>query len=107
MNTGAAALLLLVVAVGLANLAFFTERLFLLIVLRKSKSLWWRLLEVLVYYGIFIGLGRALEAYVGRLHAQAWQFYAITLLIFFVLAYPGFIYRYLRRTRRASSAGSS
>ncbi len=107
MNTGAAALLLLVVAVGLANLAFFTERLFLLVALRKTKSLWWRLFEVLVYYGIFIGLGRALEAYVGRLHAQAWQFYAITLLIFLVLAYPGFIYRYLRRTRRAPAGGGS
>lgn len=101
MNTGAAALLLLLLAVCLANLPFLTERLFVLIVLGRGKTLAWRLLELLVYYGVFLACGRGLEAYVGRLHAQAWQFYAITLLIFLVLAYPGFVFRYLRRSQRA------
>lgn len=100
MNTGAAALVLLVLAACLANLPFITDRLFLFLA-RPVKTIWWRLLELLIYYGIFIAIGRSLEAYVGRLQPQAWQFYAITLLIFFVLAYPGFVARYLRRSRGA------
>lgn len=98
MNTGAAAVLLLIVAALLANLPFVTERLFLLVA-RPSKSAGWRLLELLVYYGCFVALGRGLEAYVSRLQPQAWQFYAITFLMFLVLAYPGFVWRYLRRRR--------
>lgn len=100
MNTGAAALLLLVLAACLANLPFITERFFLLM-RRPVKTVWWRLLELLIYYGIFVAIGRGLEAYVGRVQPQAWQFYAITLLVFLVLAYPGFVFRYLRRARGA------
>ncbi|MBU3725224.1 MAG: DUF2818 family protein [Burkholderiaceae bacterium] len=98
MNTGAAALLLLVLAACLANLPFVTER-FFLVLSRPVKTVWWRLFELLVYYGLFIAIGRGLESYVGRLQSQAWQFYAITLLVFTVLAYPGFVFRYLRRSR--------
>ena len=98
MNTGAAALLLLVLAACLANLPFITERFFIFMP-RPVKTVWWRLLELLAYYGIFITIGRGLEAYLGRSQPQAWQFYAITLLVFIVLAYPGFVFRYLRRSR--------
>lgn len=98
MNTGAAALLLLIVATVLANLPFFTER-FFGIFRKPLKTVWWRLLEVLVYYGIFLLIGFGLESYVGRSQSQLWQFYAITFLIFLVLAYPGFVWRYLRRGR--------
>lgn len=106
MNTGAAALLLLVLAACLANLPFITERFFGLMP-RPVKTIGWRLLELLVYYGIFIAIGRGLESYVGRMQPQAWQFYAITLLVFIVLAYPGFVFRYLRRSRGAARKNGS
>jgi hypothetical protein len=102
MNTGAAALILLVLAIVLASLPFLTERLFL-VWSRSVKSVWLRLLELFVYYGVFLAIGLGLEAAVGRRHSQEWQFYAITVLMFLVLAYPGYVWRYLKR--RSSNGG--
>ena len=102
MNTAAAALLLLLIAVVLANAPFVTSR-FFGVFSKPVKTVWWRLGELVVFYAIFIAIGRGLEAYIGRLHDQAWQFYAITFLVFLVLAYPGFVWRYLRRSRPGMS----
>ena len=40
-------------------------------------------------------LGFAFESTLGNRFSQTWEFYAITLSLFLVLAYPGFVYRYL------------
>ena len=96
MNTTAAAILLLVAAIVLANLPFATQR-FLVVFQRPAKTLTWRLVELLIFYLVFLGIGLGLEANVSRLQTQLWQFYAITFLMFLVLAYPGFVWRYLRR----------
>jgi hypothetical protein len=96
MNTAAAAVLLLVAAIMLANLPFATQR-FLLVFPRPVKTMAWCFLELLIFYFIFLGVGLALEANVSRVQTQAWQFFAITFLMFLVLAYPGFVWRYLRR----------
>jgi hypothetical protein len=95
MNTGAAAFILLLLAIVLASLPFVTERLFL--IWSRPKSVWLRLGELLVYYAIFLGLGLGLEQYIGRRHPQEWQFFAITALMFLVLAYPSYVWRYLKR----------
>lgn len=95
MNTGVAAFILLLLAIVLASLPFVTERLFL--IWSRQKSVWLRLGELLVYYGIFLGLGLGLEQYIGRRHPQEWQFFAITALMFLVLAYPSYVWRYLKR----------
>ncbi len=96
MSVAAAALLWLVIGSVLANLPFLTERRFLLIT-RGEKSFIFRLLELLVGYALTLALGFLLEGTVGRIQEQTWNFYAITLLMFLVLAYPGFVWRYLRR----------
>ncbi len=62
-----------------------------------------RLLEVLACYGLLGVLAFALEANLGSAHPQTWEFYAITLSLFLVLGYPGFVYRYLLGRRRAKS----
>jgi hypothetical protein len=103
MNTGAAALLLLLIATIFANLPFLTTR-FLGFFTKPVKTIWWRLLELLIFYGIFLLAGFGLESYVGRVQTQVWQFYAITFLIFLVLAYPGFVWRYLRRGKHSDAA---
>jgi hypothetical protein len=102
MTTVAAAGLLLLIALVLANLPFFTRR-FLGVLPAPVKNAWWTLLELLLYYGVFLLLGFAVEAYVGRAQPQQWQFYAMTFLMFLVLAYPGFVWRYLRRGAKESS----
>jgi len=61
------------------------------------KSIWLRLLELAVLYGLVGGVAYMLEARIGNVFAQGWEFYAITGCLFLVLAYPGFVFRYLRK----------
>lgn len=56
-----------------------------------------RLIEVLVLYSMVGTLGLAFEANIGNPFEQGWEFYAITLSLYLVLAYPGFVLRYLMR----------
>jgi hypothetical protein len=96
MGWNVAALLLL--SVVLANLPFLTERLFCVWALKSgSKGPGWRLLEVIVLYFVAGGAAWLLESRIGPVHKQNWEFYAITLCLFLVFAYPGFVYRYLWR----------
>jgi hypothetical protein len=44
-----------------------------------------------------LGIARLLESNAGNAFSQGWQFYAVTVCLFLVLAFPGFIFRYLRR----------
>ncbi|HZW22392.1 DUF2818 family protein [Noviherbaspirillum sp.] len=81
-----------------ANLPFFNERAFALIPLRQPpKSLWLRLLELIVLYFVVGGMAYVLEARMGNAFPQRWEFYAITACLFLVFAFPGFVYRYLRK----------
>ncbi len=83
-----------------ANLPFFNERLLALIPRRTAiKSLWLRLLELLVLYVVVGGFGLALEQHQGQIYPQGWEFYAITGAMFLTFAFPGFVYRYLGRRR--------
>ena len=60
-----------------------------------------RLLELLVLYFIVGALAYALEAGIGNVFAQGWEFYAAFACLFLTLAFPGFVWRYLRRGRHA------
>lgn len=68
------------------------------------KSFFARLLELLVFYGLVGMLGFAFEANIGNPFSQTWEFYSITLCLYLVLGYPGFVYRYLMRHHRPGSA---
>lgn len=92
-----AVVVVLAVAVLAANAPFLNNRLFLLGPVRVPKSLFIRLLELLVYAGLVFGLGRVLEGRLGQASPQGWEFYAVGLLTFLTLAFPGFVWRYLRR----------
>lgn len=81
-----------------ANLPFFNERLFAVVPLRNpNKSFWLRLFELTVLYFLVLGIAYFLEARIGNTFSQRWEFYAITVCLFIVLAYPGFVFRYLRK----------
>lgn len=62
-----------------------------------GKSVVARLIEVLVLYVMVGTVGFAFEANIGNPFQQGWEFYAITLSLYLVLAYPGFVLRYLLR----------
>ncbi|NYT23141.1 DUF2818 family protein [Alcaligenaceae bacterium] len=68
---------------------------------RIHKNFFERLLELLVFYALVGVLGFALEANLGNRFQQGWEFYAITLSLFVVLGYPGFVWRYLMKRRRS------
>jgi Protein of unknown function (DUF2818) len=81
-----------------ANLPFANERLFGVVPLKSGgKSLWLRFAELLLLYFAVGGIGYLLEARIGNAFPQHWEFYAVTACLFFVLAYPGFVFRYLRK----------
>ncbi|MFO6421301.1 DUF2818 family protein [Hylemonella sp. W303a] len=91
---------LILLAVLAANLPFFTERLLAVLPLPAAlapKNLAWRLLELALLYCVVGGVGLFLEARAGRVVVQGWEFYAVTAALFLTLAFPGFVWRYLRR----------
>lgn len=98
MDVSLASWFVIVLAALAANLPFFNERLFALIPFgRPVKSLWLRVLELLVLYFLLRGIAYLLEARIGNVFPQRWEFYAITACLFLVLAFPGFVFRYLRK----------
>lgn len=86
----------LAIALLLANLPWLSQRCFLILQC-EHKPVWVRLVEWLALYAIAGGLGLLLEQRVtGSLHTQDWEFYWVTLFLFMVFAFPGFIYRHIR-----------
>lgn len=99
MGSSAAVWLVLLIAVIAANLPFINERLFVVGPTRAPKVIGWRLLELVVLWGLTLALGFALEARAGQIQPQGWEFYAALGFSFLTFAFPGFVWRYLRRGR--------
>lgn len=101
----------LLIALGIlgANLPFLNEKLFAALPLKRAqlaeggkswrKPLALRLLEMVILYFIVGAVAFGLEARIGNAFPQTWEFYAITGCLFMVLAFPGFVARYLRKHR--------
>jgi hypothetical protein len=80
-----------------ANAPFFNERLLLVGPRSLDKGVGWRLLELLLLAALTIAMGMLVESRVGQRHPQAWPFYAAVLCLFVTFAFPGFVWRHLRR----------
>ena len=81
-----------------ANFPFMTESILGVWRLKRDeKPFFIRLLELILLYFVVLGIARLLESNAGNAFSQGWQFYAVTVCLFLVLAFPGFIFRYLRR----------
>ena len=109
MSQTLAAWLLIAIALVAANLPFLTERIFGVLPFKRAgvvviKPFWLRFAELVVWYLITGAIGFAFEAALGNRFVQTWEFYAITFALFLVLAYPGFVLRYLfkRHAKRAA-----
>lgn len=89
--------LVIALALVLANLPYVTESLFGFIPLKAKKHAWTRVLELLVLYFVTGAVAYALEARIGNVFTQVREFYMITVPLFVVLGFPGFVYRYLRK----------
>ncbi|THF66921.1 DUF2818 family protein [Pseudothauera nasutitermitis] len=97
--------ILLALAFVAANLPFLFERiLFIRRPAAGQKGLAWRLLELLLLYFVAGALAHLIESSShGGAYAQNWEFYATTLSMFVVFAFPGFVYRYLWHGSRRRS----
>lgn len=85
-------------ALAAANLPFLNERLLAFIpVGRAVKPFWLRLIEMALLYAVLGLIAYLLESRIGNTFVQRWEFFAITGCLFIVLAYPGFVFRYLRK----------
>jgi hypothetical protein len=100
-NVSLVSWLIILLALFSANLPFLNERVFAVIpVPLKVKPVWLRLLELCVLYFAVGLVARMFEAHIGSIFPQGWEFFAVTACLFIVLAYPGFVMRYLRKRRR-------
>lgn len=97
MSLGASVWLVIVLAVFGANLPFFSDRWFAVIPRAVPKTLGNRLLELVVVYLVVGGIALWLEQAAGQIYPQRWEFYATTAALFVTLAFPGFVFRYLRK----------
>lgn len=98
MDVSLSSWLVILLAALAANLPFFTERVFGVLRWRgTAKPFWLRLLELLALYLVLGLTAFLLESRLGNRFPQRWEFYAVTACLFIVLAYPGFVHRYLRR----------
>jgi hypothetical protein len=92
---------LILLAVLAANLPFVNERLFVFIPISflSVKPIWLRLIELIVLYTLIGGAANLIESRIGNVYVQRGEFYVVTLFLFAVFSYPGFVYRYLRKRR--------
>ncbi|MDE3208565.1 MAG: DUF2818 family protein, partial [Pseudomonadota bacterium] len=82
--------ILIGVAFLAANWPFVTHRLFGLVPFKtRRKYPAWIVLELLVLYVLVGALSRMLEARMGPVHSQGWQFYVVTACLFLVFSFPG------------------
>ncbi|WP_432785223.1 hypothetical protein AAEX37_02114 [Oligella sp. MSHR50489EDL] len=86
-------------AAFLASLILFALPLFTVSRQVPVKSFAVRIFELLAFYFFVGAIGFVIESYYANAHSQQWQFYAIALCLYIVLAYPGFVYRHLFRNR--------
>jgi len=107
MDSSLAALLVIALALAGANLPFVNERLFGLVPVPagkaagepRHKAFALRLLELVVLYFLVGLVAKLLESRIGSVFVQTWEFYAITGCMFLVLAFPGFVMRYMYKRR--------
>ncbi len=86
---------LIILFLFIANIPWFTERVFLVIPLNKGKSVFIRLVELVVFYFTSLLIGIAAEIqFSGDVFPQQWEFFVTTFCIFLVLSVPGVVYRY-------------
>lgn len=96
--------IVIVFALVAANLPFVNERLFIVGPRRHPKALGWRLVELALMAVLSYGLGVLLESRIGQRQPQTWEFFAAAGCLFLTFAFPGFVWRYLRRSAPRETA---
>ncbi|SEK20889.1 Protein of unknown function [Roseateles sp. YR242] len=99
MEQSASVWTVLLVALVAANLPYLSSRILLVGPRREPKAAGWTLLELFLLSLLTLAIGFLLEYRLGQRAPQGWEFYAAALALFITLGFPGFVWRYLRRSR--------
>lgn len=87
-------LLFLLLMLFMANLGWVSDKWLGLV--GSVSQLWQRFVVLLPAYLITLGIAYLVERFVmGQVWPQGWEYYSITLCVFLVLSFPGFVYRVL------------
>ena len=79
----------------MANLPWLTDRLFLFFPLKNGKSIIFRIMELVLFYGLSLLVAMLAEIrFSGEVFSQEWEFFVVTFCLFLVLSVPGIIYRF-------------
>jgi hypothetical protein len=89
--------LVIVVALVAANLPFLSHRLMLVGPRRSPKPLVWCLLELVLLSLLALAVGIGMEMQIGQRAPQGWEFFAAFACLMLSFAFPGFVWRTLRR----------
>jgi len=89
---------LVIVTALAANMPFMNQRICLLGPQRVPKTVTWHLLELCLNAALVFALGRWLESHVSQVAELRWEFFAIWICVFLTFAFPGFTWRYLRKS---------
>ncbi|WP_235914887.1 DUF2818 family protein [Pelistega ratti] len=63
----------------------------------QHKHLGLHFIELIVFIVFIVSIGFFIESHYANRFSQSWQFYAIGICLFLVLAFPGFVWRHLMR----------
>ncbi len=90
--------LLILVALAAANAAYVSPK-FLFFKSLKDKHVGWCLLEMVFWYALIGLIGYSLESMIGNVFQKRWEFFAVSICLFLVAAFPGFTWRFLMKHR--------
>ncbi|MCP1661190.1 DUF2818 family protein [Neisseria perflava] len=90
--------ILLLLALIFANAPFLTQKLFGVMTV-KRKHFGHHLLELAVGYTLTAALAYLIESRAGAVQLQGWEFYAVTVCLYLIFAFPCFVWRYFWHSR--------
>jgi len=97
-NSASASWMVIALLAFCANFPYFSESIFGFFRPKQApKSPFIRIFELLVLYFLVLAVAYGIESSIGNAFPQGWQFYAVTVCLYLVLGFPGFVHRYLRR----------
>ncbi|MBX7228650.1 MAG: DUF2818 family protein [Burkholderiaceae bacterium] len=81
----------------MASLPFFFPRLLGTTSIKPLKAFVIFAVVSFLFFAIVIAAALMVEQYLGQRTQQSWEFYTVLTCLWIVAAFPGFLWRYLRR----------
>ena len=98
MSSGIHTLILVIAGFLMTSLPFFLPRLLRTLRMTPFKAFLTFVAASLLLSVIVIAIAMLFERRTGQHMSQSWEFYAVLACLWVIAAFPGFLWRYLRRT---------